>query len=122
MTVDQAAIDDIRQIYINSDHVIFDLVPPALGAVIDECYTRIGSPPVTWDSVWMVYSTLLHTLQLHNHVQTVLSNVNEPLEEDNEIQLLPGLQELEENNEGYMGGVANGLGFRECAYGRVYSK
>ncbi|KAI9455820.1 hypothetical protein HD554DRAFT_226334 [Boletus coccyginus] len=100
-------------IYMNSEHIVFDLVPPALGAAIEECYMRIGSPPVTRDSVWTVYSTLLRTLQLQDHVQTVLSNMNEPLEEINEIGLLPGLQELQENDEGYMGGVANGLGFRD---------
>ena len=41
--------------------------------------------------------------------ETVLSTVNEPIE-DNELQLTPGLQDLPTNEEGYTGGVANGMG------------
>ena len=115
VAVDQTAIDYVRQIYINSDHVVFDLVPPALGTFIEECYTEIGSPPVSRESIWAVYSTLLRTLQHHGSVETVLSTVNEPIEDD-DLQLIPGLQDLPMNEEGYMGGVANGMGLCEWVF------
>lgn len=110
--VNQTAVDHICHIYINQEHVIFDLVPQALCTFIEACYIKIGSPPVDCLSVWVVYTTLLHTLQQNDVViQDILSTMDtNATTKDDEWQLIPGLQDLPKNDEGYMGGVGDGMG------------
>ncbi|KAG9312434.1 hypothetical protein JVU11DRAFT_6818 [Chiua virens] len=110
--VDQTALDHVRQLYIKEDHVVFDLVPPALGTFIEDCYGRIGSPSVNRSSVWIVYQSLLNALQQHDHhveLQYILSTGNadseQPEDGGNNEELIPGLQELFENVDGYMGEI-----------------
>jgi len=60
----------------------------------------------------MFYNALLHTLQLKDRsISAVLSDIN-ATEMVEEWELIPGLQDLHENDEGYMGGVANGMGLQ----------
>ncbi|KAG6369125.1 hypothetical protein JVT61DRAFT_1455 [Boletus reticuloceps] len=113
VTVSQTAIDYVHQLYVDGDHVVFDLVPPALGTFIKQCYVEIGRPPVDRTSVWTVYNMLLHALRQYDRIaiQEVLT-ANEEVE-DSPLPLTSGLQDLLENEDsGYLGGVANGLGLQ----------
>ncbi|KAI6005574.1 hypothetical protein EDD15DRAFT_2384304 [Pisolithus albus] len=85
------AIDYIEQLYITQNHVVFDLVPASLNNLINSCYDQLGCPPVGRSSVWTVYY--------------------ENMAPDTEVDLLPGLHDLHET-DGYLGGVANGLGLQ----------
>jgi hypothetical protein len=102
----------VRNLYIKSDHPVFDLVPQALGQYIQCCYERLGSPVVNRQSAWAIYLELLTTLQ-HDEglpAQMLLSDD----EDDNVLPLLEDYNDLpfyEENNGFYyMGGVGGGLG------------
>ncbi|KAF8550995.1 hypothetical protein OG21DRAFT_1487325 [Imleria badia] len=116
VAVDLEAIDHVRQIYIDPHHVVFDLVPSALGVFFEDCYNSLGCPPVTRSSVWAVYNMLLHTLRqhderaLHNVLLTI--DADRPTADAGGWQLPPGLNELPDNEDGYMGGVANGTGLQ----------
>ena len=112
--VSPAAIDHVRQLYIDPKHAVFDLVPPNLSTFIDRCYHQLGCPSVGRRTAWIVYCNLLNLVRLCEAIPAVLEAIN-PVEEHEtvgELQLLPGLQDLHETEE-YMGGIANGLGLRK---------
>ena len=44
-----------------------------------------------------------------------LLTVNQSMEDD-ELELIPGLQDFPLNKEGYMGSVTNGMGLHECQW------
>ena len=111
--VSPAAIDHIRQLYIDPKHIIFDLIPPTLNAFLDRCYHQLGCPPVGRSTVWIIYCNLLNLVRQCEGIPAVLTAIEtEEHETVDELQLLPGLQDLHET-EGYMGGLANGLGLRK---------
>lgn len=116
VTVTQEAIEHVRQLYIEPDNVVFDLLPAPLSALIDECYVLLGSPAVHRGSIWTIYLQLLEHLQRHAELAPVLTNVdaslNDVIENDDVLPLLGGLAELPESDY-YMGGVGNGEGLRE---------
>ncbi|KAG2110404.1 uncharacterized protein F5147DRAFT_797184 [Suillus discolor] len=66
ITVERAAIDHIRGVYINSSHPVFDLVPPNLGNYIQMCYEQMGCPTV--------YHDLLNKLQ-HSDNSALLDSI-----------------------------------------------
>lgn len=112
--VSPAAIEQVRQLYIDMNHMVFDLVPPSLNSFIEECYLQLGHPPVGWVSAWTVYCSLLDLMQCCEGVPTVLTAAEDyTTVDEEELDLLPGLHDLHET-EGYMGGVVNGLGLRKC--------
>ncbi|KAL4078652.1 hypothetical protein V8B97DRAFT_2021040 [Scleroderma yunnanense] len=78
-------------------HWVFDLVPPSFNAYIEMCYHQLGCPPVGHLSAWTGIAAVLTAMDDHD------------VADDEELQLLPGLQDLHEM-DGYMGGLANGLG------------
>ncbi|KAG6371947.1 hypothetical protein JVT61DRAFT_8961 [Boletus reticuloceps] len=122
VAVEQTTVDTARSVYINADHPVFDLVPPSLGAFIENCYNKLGRPPVDRSSVWTVYLTLLRTLQDHDHdiIQGVLTaaidaeNLNAARGE--ELPLMAGLDDLPANADGYMGGVGGGTGLQHIRH------
>ena len=63
--VDKAATTHVHQLYIDPDHVVFDLVPGPLNTHLKECYNELGHPAVTHQTVWAVYLDLLHIVQDH---------------------------------------------------------
>ncbi|KIM55944.1 hypothetical protein SCLCIDRAFT_29984 [Scleroderma citrinum Foug A] len=81
--VSPAAIDHIRQVYIDPKHVIFDLIPPTLSTFLYRCYHQLGCPSCKG------IPAILTGIETEEH-ETV-----------DELQLLPGLQDLHET-EGYM--------------------
>ncbi|KIM50423.1 hypothetical protein SCLCIDRAFT_85256, partial [Scleroderma citrinum Foug A] len=108
--VSAAAIDHVRQLYIDPKHVVFNLVLPTLNIFLDRCYHQLGSPSVGRSTVWVIYCNLLNLVQQCECVPAVLMAIGtEQHDTEDELILLPGLQDLHET-EGYMGGVANGLG------------
>ncbi|KAI6010570.1 hypothetical protein BKA83DRAFT_16275 [Pisolithus microcarpus] len=106
------AIDYVEQLYITQNHVVFDLVPASLNNLINSCYDQIGRPPVGRSSVWTVYCELLDLVRQHAEVPVILTVLEgEDVAPDTEVDLLPGLRDLHET-DGYLGGVANGLGLQ----------
>ncbi|KAI6020377.1 hypothetical protein PISMIDRAFT_104467 [Pisolithus microcarpus 441] len=112
-----ATIEQVRKLYINPNHTVFDLVPPALNAFIKACYLQLGSPSVGRTSVWTVYCDILDLMQQSEGMPAILTVTEDHATmDDEELNLLPGLHDLLEM-EDYMGGVANGLGLHECLLG-----
>ncbi|KAG1797415.1 uncharacterized protein HD556DRAFT_1431118 [Suillus plorans] len=112
ITVERAAIDHVRGVYINSSHPIFDLVPPNLGNYIQMCYEQMGCPVVDCNSAWTVYHDLLNKLQ-HSDNSALLdvSGDEDSDEELGDLPLLSNHQDLPFNEDGYyMSGVGGGLG------------
>ena len=106
------AIDHVSQVYIKPDHIIFDLVPPAFSAFIERCYQQLGCPSVGRISVWAIYCDLVGLIRQCEGISLVLMAMEEHNVPDDELPLMPGLQDLHEM-DGYMGGVAYGLGLRK---------
>ncbi|KIK80385.1 hypothetical protein PAXRUDRAFT_158845, partial [Paxillus rubicundulus Ve08.2h10] len=52
-------VDHVCKIYIKHTHPIFELVPPALGGFLEDCYNGLGHPPIDCKSAWGVYHALL---------------------------------------------------------------
>ncbi|KIJ06201.1 hypothetical protein PAXINDRAFT_92365 [Paxillus involutus ATCC 200175] len=112
VTVDPAAIQQVRNIYIKPDHPVFDLVPGPLNVFLRECYNELGCPVVDRSSVWTVYRQLHAVIQYHAETPPILASINTEMEDD-ELALLEGLQDLpflESETHYYMGGVGGGLG------------
>ncbi|KAI6152555.1 hypothetical protein BKA82DRAFT_4338062 [Pisolithus tinctorius] len=111
--VDPKTIEDVRQLYIKADHPVFDLVPHALNAFIDECYIRLGSPSVQRNTIWAIYLDLLSLLQQQPDIVPIVEGATSDNEEQNDdVPLIDGLQDLIENDQ-YMGGLGNGMGLQE---------
>ncbi|KAG1778332.1 hypothetical protein EV702DRAFT_1179015 [Suillus placidus] len=107
------AIENIRSIYINPDHAVFDLVPREFGHFIQGCYDELGRPIVNRLSVWTVYLDLHHIIsQLYEQLPPmVLAD-----EDDDSLLLLENHKDLpfhEDDDAYYMGGVGGGLGLDE---------
>ncbi|KAI6094391.1 hypothetical protein EDD16DRAFT_1787743 [Pisolithus croceorrhizus] len=115
--VDKAALKHVCQLYVNTGHAVFNLVPHLLSAHLEEHYNDLGRPTITCQTVWRIYLDLLHTIQdhaltLHHHISL---SVNADM--DDELPLLEGQHDLpfNETDQGYyyMGGVGGGLGLDE---------
>lgn len=119
--VSPTAIDHVRQLYIKHDHIVFDLVPPAFSTFIEQCYNQLGRPSVNRKSAWIVYGALLDLVRQCDGIPDVLIATEEHnVSEDDELPLMLGLRDLHEA-DGYMGGVAYGLGLRKFpGANRVY--
>ncbi|KAI6095605.1 hypothetical protein EDD16DRAFT_1492238 [Pisolithus croceorrhizus] len=111
--VSPATIEQVQQHYIVPDHAMFDLVPPSLNVYMEACYLQLGHPSITCTSAWTVYCAILDMMWQCENVPAILSTTEDHTSVDvKEFDLLPGLHDLHET-EGYMGGVANGLGLHE---------
>ncbi|KAG1890319.1 hypothetical protein F4604DRAFT_1914866 [Suillus subluteus] len=94
-------IDHVRQVYVKSDHPVFDLVPQALDQFIHCCYDDLGQPPVTRQSL----------------PPMVDDNMNE-----DHLPLLENQRDLLcANDADYMGGVHGGLGLDASDHRRLDS-
>ncbi|KAI6021641.1 hypothetical protein BKA83DRAFT_4055186 [Pisolithus microcarpus] len=107
------AIEQVQQLYIVPNHAVFDLVPPSLNVYMEACYLQLGHPSVTHASTWTIYRAILDMMWQCENVPAILSTTEDHVSVDvKEFDLLLGLRNLHET-EGYMGGVANGLGLHE---------
>lgn len=109
--VTQEAIKHVRKVYIMPDHVVFDLIPPALNTFIQGCYVQLGSPAVQCRTVWTIYADILSILQNCNNITPWVVAVSHD-EVPDELPLMDGLHDLPQNNY-YMGSIGNGLGLHE---------
>lgn len=113
-------IHHIRQVYINPDHQVFDLIPLQLGIFIQKCYNDLGNPTVERTTIWCIYLDLLELLQQCADLPPVLVAMDPDAEQNNDsIPLLGGLQDLLESDY-YMGGVGNGTGLRKSLAWMVF--
>lgn len=110
--VSAAAIDHVRQLYIKSDHIVFDLIPPSLNTFIERCYHQLGCPTVGRSSAWPIYCDILGLVRQCEGIPAILMGMSDHNVADDELHLLPGLQDLHET-DGYMGGIAYGMGLRK---------
>ncbi|KAI6139077.1 hypothetical protein EDD17DRAFT_1516715 [Pisolithus thermaeus] len=112
--VDKAALKHICQLYVNTSHVVFDLVPRPLNAHLEEHYNDLGCPTITCQTIWHIYLDLLHTIQDHALILHLHTSLSESTDVDDELPLLKGQHDLplNETDQGYyyMGGVGGGLG------------
>lgn len=115
MVVDPAALDHVRNHYVNPSHPVFDLIPEPVSVMLDDIYTALGCPAITRTSIWDVYLDLLH------QIQDSPSRSVPPLQlslDDDVLPLLENQADLpfREDADGYyyMGGVGSGLGM--CMY------
>ena len=118
--VSPAAIDEVRQLYINPNHVIFNLVPPTFNAFLERCYDQLHHPTIGRSTVWTVYCDLLSLVCQCEGIPAVVTAIEGHDIADEELHLLPGLWDLHEM-EGYMGGVANGLGLCKITHSVSYT-
>ncbi|KAL4065801.1 hypothetical protein V8B97DRAFT_2025589 [Scleroderma yunnanense] len=117
--VSPGAIECMQQLYIDMNHIVFDLVQPSLNLFIEECYIQLGHPFVEYASAWTVYCNILDLMQHHEGIPAILTVVKDYITvNEEELVLLPGLHDLHEM-EGYMGGVANGLGLHKWFAGQT---
>ncbi|KIK91878.1 hypothetical protein PAXRUDRAFT_13542 [Paxillus rubicundulus Ve08.2h10] len=92
--VTPAAIDHVHELYINPTHTVFDLLPSSLGMFIELCYDQLGRPSVNRHSVWTIYLDLLGLLRRCAEISPILKAADPHVTIDDELPLLPGLQEL----------------------------
>ncbi|KAI6117927.1 hypothetical protein F5141DRAFT_1211735 [Pisolithus sp. B1] len=98
--VSPAAIKQVQHLYINPNHIIFDLVLHSLNIFIEECYLQLGCPSVGCTSTWNVYCDILDLMQHCMDVPAILATTKDHVTEDaEEVNLLPSLQDLHETEE-----------------------
>ena len=112
--VAQESIEHVQQLYIKPEHPIFDLIPHSLNILIEDCYIQLGSPAIECRTVWMIYLNLLTLVQQHQDVVHAVAEVMDAGAEDqnSNVPLIGGLCNLIENDN-YMGGLGNGMGWHE---------
>ena len=122
MAVDPAALDHIRNHYVNPSHPVFDLIPDPVSVMLDDIYAMLGRPAITRTSIWDVYLDLLHQIQdapsSSGSESRLVPPLQLPLAGDDVLPLLENQADLpfREDTDGYyyMGGVGSGLGMRMC--------
>ncbi|KAG6378350.1 hypothetical protein JVT61DRAFT_14075 [Boletus reticuloceps] len=108
VAISHEALDHVHSVYIDNNHPVFNLVPPSLDCFIAACYDELGRPVVERQSVWSIYCALLDLVRLCEDLPPVFDSVLDTPEDDGELSLIPGLEDLPEV-EGYLGGVGNEL-------------
>ncbi|KAG9310537.1 hypothetical protein JVU11DRAFT_9081 [Chiua virens] len=111
VAISQDAVNCVRDLYINRDHRVFDLLPASLDTIIEQCYNQLGRPPVERASIWGIYLELLGLIRQYQDMAEALDeheNGNAVGTIGDELPLLQGLQDLHER-AGYLGGVGNGI-------------
>jgi len=91
---EEAALDHVRETYINSAHPVFDLVPGPFGEAINRVYSNLGRPAVTRQSVWEVYLQLFGTLRVLDALPQMITVTT--IDTDNRGLLLPLLADHED--------------------------
>ncbi|KAG2131698.1 uncharacterized protein EDB93DRAFT_1255389 [Suillus bovinus] len=110
VAVKQDAIDHVRNIYVNPDHPVFDLVPKLLNDLIQDCYDDLGCPPVTCQSVWTIYLDLYHSIQHSAQIPAIVDSLTDVTDSDEEhFPLLENQKDLffhgDTDRAYYMGGI-----------------
>jgi hypothetical protein len=113
--VEREALDHVRDIYIDSSHIVFDLVPKPFAEFMEHCYTELGRPLVKRETVWDVYLHLLDMVQVNDEmIPPHIELLDEAEEDSTALPLLESHRDLPDREDGsgayYMGGVGGGLG------------
>jgi hypothetical protein len=97
----------------------YSLLHPEFQAIADDIYQQLGSPIVTLDNLWTVYTDMLAELRQLQETQVesfqTVMNTSDVAFNSN-MPLIPGLEELREGLEitpggpHYMGGLNAGKG------------
>ncbi|KAG2353943.1 hypothetical protein BDR07DRAFT_1173064, partial [Suillus spraguei] len=99
LPVQSELFDEVEAIYAPPEHPVCDLVPPSFDQHAQYLYASLGKPQVSSDSFWNVYQMLLAQFQAiegDDDLTILLSQgVVEP--EDEDVPLLPSLQDLPQN-------------------------
>jgi hypothetical protein len=99
LPVQSELFDEVEAIYAPPDHPVFDLVPPSFDQRAQYLYASLGKPQVSSDSFWNMYQMLLAQFQAiegDDDLTVLLSQgVVEP--EDEDVPLLPSLQDFPQN-------------------------
>ncbi|KAG2158616.1 uncharacterized protein EDB93DRAFT_556898 [Suillus bovinus] len=111
--LEPGAIGRARNLNLNLNHAVFELVPRDFGDFIHQCYNELGHPVVDRRSAWNVYLDLHQIIsRLYKQLPPVVlpdDNLN-----DDFLPLLENHEDLafRDGNDGayYMGGVGGGLG------------
>ncbi|KAG2090556.1 hypothetical protein BD769DRAFT_1679595 [Suillus cothurnatus] len=115
--LEPGAIDHVRNLYIDPNHAVFELVPQDFGGFMQQCYNELGCPVVDRQTAWDVYLNLYRIVsQLYEQLPPPVVLSDDDLDDD----FLPLLENHEDlpfhdgNDEAYyMGGVGGGLGLDE---------
>ncbi|KIK75106.1 hypothetical protein PAXRUDRAFT_173806, partial [Paxillus rubicundulus Ve08.2h10] len=118
--VNPAALNDVHELYIQSTHPVFNLVPTVLANFIEDHYNLLNRPAVTRTSVWAVYRQLLGILQQQVAMPPLLASIKADFldNSDEDVPLLLPGEDLPFHETGthyYMGGVGGGRGLHESA-------
>lgn len=119
MKVPPKLFDEMEAKYAPPDDPSLQLTPPEFQAIADDIYQQLGSPIVTLDNLWTVYTDMLAELRQLQETQvesfqTVMNTSDVAF--DSNMPLIPGLEELREGLEitpggpHYMGGLNAGKG------------
>ncbi|KAG2029121.1 hypothetical protein BDR03DRAFT_1018871 [Suillus americanus] len=124
VTVKQDDIDYVRHLYVDPDHPVFDLVPRPLNNFIQGCYKDLGRPPITRQSVWMIYLDLYDSMQHSVQVPAIVRSLTDGTDPDKEpLPLLENQNDLffHEDTDGtyYMGGIHGGQGLDASDHHRL---
>ncbi|KAI6156782.1 hypothetical protein BKA82DRAFT_4009317 [Pisolithus tinctorius] len=113
MIVTKATLKHVRELYVDANHPVFDLVPRALNAHLEECYNILGRPAITRFTIWDVYLDLLHAVQDCALLPSLSVSLSTDTEANDSLPLLDGQRDLplHKTNNGYyyMGRVGGGL-------------
>ncbi|KIO02083.1 hypothetical protein M404DRAFT_148351, partial [Pisolithus tinctorius Marx 270] len=122
---DWATLKHVRELYVDANHPVFDLVPRALNAHLEECYNILGRPAITRFTIWDVYLDLLHAVQDCALLPSLSVSLSTDTEANDSLPLLDGQRDLplHKTNNGYyyMGRVGGGLSLGESTLG-AYQK
>ncbi|KAG1764120.1 hypothetical protein EDD22DRAFT_979130 [Suillus occidentalis] len=115
--LEPGAIDHVRNLYIDPNHAVFELVPRDFGDFLQQCYDELGRPIVDRRSAWDVYLNLYHIVsRLYEQLPPPVVPSDDDLDDDF-LPLLENHEDLpfHDRNDGafYMGGVGGGLGLDE---------
>ncbi|KAG2100262.1 hypothetical protein BD769DRAFT_1393979 [Suillus cothurnatus] len=111
------AIDHVRNLYIDPNHAVFELVPQDFSGFMQQCYNELGCPVVDRRTAWDVYLNLYCIVsQLYEQLPPPVVLSDDDLDDDF-LPLLENHEDLpfHDRNDGayYMGGVGGGLGLDE---------
>ncbi|KAG1791579.1 uncharacterized protein HD556DRAFT_1528414 [Suillus plorans] len=116
IVLEPGAIDHVRNLYVDLNHAVFELVPRDFGDFLHQCYDELGRPIVDRHSAWNVYLDL-HQITSRLYEQLPPMVLPDDNLDDDFLPLLEDHQDLpfHDGNDGayYMGGVGGGLGLDE---------
>ncbi|KAF8420586.1 hypothetical protein L210DRAFT_3491406 [Boletus edulis BED1] len=88
--VSKAAINEVRCLYINGDHTVFDLIPAPLNHYIEQCYDHLGRPQVGRMSAWTVYLEILDLMRQYEDIVDILGGIEDIAEDSDPAILVAG--------------------------------